>query len=210
MRIKQLNYFLSKVVNFNKVIKYLTFSDLLILSGFGLISPIFAIFIINNVNGSNLQVVGIAETIFLLAKGLVQIPTAKIIDKTKGEKDDFGVLFVGSILFSLIPLLYLSMSSPYHLYFIQLLYGVASGITLPAWYAIFTRHVDYGHAGLEWGIYRTLSDLGGALAAALGGFLAYRFGFNLLFIAITFISLTGTLLILPIYKNMKTGFVLFK
>jgi len=83
-------------------------------------------------------------------------------------------------------------------------------VTLPAWMAIFTRHIDKEHEGVEWGVYRTLVDLGAAGAASLGGFLAYRLGFMPLFILVSIISLIGSLFLVFIYKDMKVGKILSK
>jgi len=60
-------FFIPKV---NPVIQALIFSDLLILSGFGLISPILAVFITNQIRGGSLEVAGLATTIYLVSKSL--------------------------------------------------------------------------------------------------------------------------------------------
>jgi MFS family permease len=141
---------------------------------------------------------------------LIQVPAAAIIDKIKGEKDDFWALLIGSLLFSFVPLAYIFVSSPMELYFVQFIYGVATAITYPSWLAIFTRHIDKEHEGLEWGIYQTLVDLGGAASASIGGFLAYKFGFNFLFILVSAASLFGSLFLVGIYKKMRIGYIIFK
>ena len=187
----------------NPVIKFLTISDIIIISGFGLIAPIFAVFITDSIKGGTLEVVGIAMAIYLLAKSLGQIPAASIIDRIKGELDDYWVLLIGSILFSLIPLFYLVVDTPIHLYIVQFFYGLATAVTLPTWYALFTRHIDKEHEGIEWGVYQTLVDLGSAGAASLGGFLAARLGFDYLFVLVSIISLIGSLFIVGVYKSMN-------
>ncbi|RLC36600.1 hypothetical protein DRH27_04980 [Candidatus Falkowbacteria bacterium] len=202
------DYFAMRKVN--KVIRILTISDVIIISGFGLVSPIFAIFIADTIKGGTLEVVGIASSVYLIAKSLIQIPAANFIDRMKGEKDDFWALFIGSVIYSLIPLLYLAVNTPIELYIVQFFYGIATAITLPSWYAIFTRHIDKKHEGLEWGVYETLVGLGAAGAASLGGFLAFRFGFNNLFILVSLTSLIGSMFLLGVYKSMKSGKLLFK
>ena len=114
-------YFTLKMIN--PVIRFLTISDVLILSGFGLITPIFAVFILNSIKGGNLEVVGIASAVYLLTRSLVQIPAAGMIDKIKGEKDDFLAMIIGSLAFSLVPLLYLLISTPMQLYFCSFFMG---------------------------------------------------------------------------------------
>lgn len=205
---KKENYFTLKDIN--PVVRFLTISDILILSGFGLISPIFAVFIVDTIKGGNLEVVGIASAVYLLTRSLIQIPAAAMVDKIRGEKDDFWALQIGSLVFSFVPLAYLFVSTPIELYFVQFFYGLASAFTYPAWLAIFTRHIDREHEGVEWGVYQTLVDLGGAASASLGGFMAYQFGFNFLFLLVSFISFIGSFFLLGIYKKMRIGFIISK
>jgi len=205
---KKENYFTLKDIN--PVVRFLTISDILILSGFGLISPIFAVFIVDIIKGGNLEVVGIASAVYLLTRSLTQIPAAAMIDKIKGERDDFWALLIGSLVFSLVPLAYLFVSTPMHLYFVQFFYGLATALTYPSWLAIFTRHIDKEHEGVEWGVYQTLVDLGGAASASLGGFLAYQFGFNLLFVLVSLISFMGSIFLLGIYRKMRVGYIISK
>lgn len=197
--------FLKKI---NSVVKYLILSDIFIIGGFGLIAPIFAVYINDNIPGATLEVIGIAETIFFLARSLAQIPVGRIVDNTKGENDDFWSLLIGSALISATPLLYLVMETPMHLYLTQLFYGIGSAIALPTWLAIFARHLDKNHEGVEWSIYETLKDLSTAVSAAVGGFIAYRFGFDLLFIVISILSFMGTLFIFKIRSSMRSGRVI--
>lgn len=187
----------------NPIIKILIISDFFVLSAFGLFGPIFAIFINDNIIGGTIEVIGIAEAIFLFSKGALQIPVASYIDKKRGERDDFFALFIGSIIYSLIPVFYLIIDQPWQLFLVQIVYGIATAFTLPSWYALFTRHVDKNHEGIEWGIYRTYTEFGGALAASVGGYLAYHFGFNNLFIIVTVVSLVGVMFLSGMYKYLK-------
>lgn len=199
--IKKIGFF--NVQQFNAVIRILTISDVITISGFGLISPIFAIFIVGNISGGSIEVVGIAMTIFLLTKSLGQIPSGIIIDRIKGERDDFWVMLVGSLCYSLIPLLYIIISTPAQLYFVQFIYGLAVAVTYPSWFAIFTRHIDHDREGIEWGVYNTLIDLGAAGAAAIGGFAASKFGFIPLFVVISLLSFIGSAFLILIQKELK-------
>jgi len=193
----------------NSVIRFLTLSDIFLLGAFGLIAPVFAVFVIGNINMGTVEVVGIAEGIYLLTRSVGQIPFAALIDRIKGEKDDYWALFIGSLAFSAIPLFYLIISEPWHLYVLQFFYGLASAATYPSWYAIFTRHIDKNHEGVEWGVYQTLVDFSMAATASIGGFIAYRYGFSQLFILVSIVSVIGSLFIMAVYKNMKPGYILF-
>ena len=195
------SYFSIKKINI--VIRFLTLSDILVISGFGMVLPIFAVYITQTIDGGTVEVVGIAMAIYLLTKSLGQIPIATIVDRIKGERDDFWIMFTGSVFFSVIPLMYIFVKTPLALYLVQFIYGFAAAMTVPTWYAIFTRHVDKNHEGVEWGVYQTFVDLGSAAAATIGGFIAYRFGFTLLFILVSLLIFSGSMFLLGVYRNVK-------
>lgn len=197
------NLFNTKQINI--VIKILTLSDITILGGFGLITPIFAIFIVDTIQNADIETAGIASGIYLVSKSIFQIPFGYLIDKTKGEKDDFRSLFIGSFLYSFVPLLYIFIKEPYQLFILQFIYGIFAAAAYPAWMAIFTRHIDKNYEGFEWSLYTSLVNLGMAGAALLSGFIAKKFGFNNLFILVSLCSFLGTGFLLLIYKKMKPG-----
>lgn len=187
----------------NAVIKTLTISDILLLSSFGLIAPIFAVFLTESIQGGNLQVAGLASTIYLLTKSACQIPVARWADKVKGEKDDFWMMVIGSFATSLVPLLYLLAHTPRQIYLIQFLYGLAQAFTFPSWMAIFTRHIDREKEGTQWGLYYTFTDFAAALSAGVGGFVAYKLGFKPLFILVFVLSTIGSFWLLLIKNKIR-------
>jgi len=201
--VKPRSFFTIKSINL--VVRVLVLSDLVVISSYGLISPIFAIFIVDSISGGNIAAVGIASAVYLLTKSLFQIPIALVIDSTKGEKDDFWAMFIGSTIFSLMPLFYLFIDSLVGLYIIQAIYGLAMAAAQPSYNAIWVRHIDRGHEAVESGVYNTFIGLGSALTASLGGFIAMNYGFSFLFILVSITSLIGSFFLLIIYNNMKTG-----
>lgn len=195
------NFFVLK--NISKVVRVLTISDVLMVSGFGLIAPIFAVFIDDSIQGGTVEVAGIASAIFLIVKSIGQIPVASLVDKIKGEKDDFWAMLVGSFAISLIPLFYLLVNTPFELYVVQFFYGLAAAIVFPAWMAIFTRHIDKQREGIEWGVYQTLVDIGSAVTASLGGFIAFRYGFDNLSVLVSILSFVGSFYLFGVYNKMR-------
>ena len=192
----------------NPVVKFLTISDIMVMGGFGFILPIFAVFIVGRIDGGTVEVVGIAEGIYLFTRSIMQIPFGYLIDKIKGEKDDFWVMFIGTLLLSLVPILYIFCDTPIKLYVVQFLYGLVGAATFPTWLAIFTRHIDKNREGLEWGVYQTFSGISAAVFSALGGFVAFKYGFNILFIIVSIFCLIGGFFLLGLYQHMVQGKVL--
>jgi len=172
------------------------------MGGFGLVSPIFAVFVTDSIVGGTVEVVGIASTIYLLVKSLGQLFAAEIVDRIKGERDDFWCMLLGSIVMCLSNALYLFVHTPVQLYIVQFVMGLATAFTFPSWMAIYTRHVDKQHEGKEWGIYYTLTDLGSAATAAVGGAIAYSIGFKPLFLIVAVLGFMGSVLLWAIKDEM--------
>lgn len=187
----------------NKIIRILILSDILIISGFGLISPIFAVFITEQIQGGRLEVAGLASTVYLLTKSIFQLPLARLMDKIRGKRDEFSMMLLGSLIISLAPLFYFWIRNPLQLFLVQGFYGIGGALAYPAWLALFTSHVDKDNLAFDWGIYGTGVEVGGAIAAGVGGFLAGKFGFKPLFLIVSLVSFTGSLLLLTISRYLK-------
>lgn len=183
------------------------FSDFLMWSAFGLVGPIFAVYITNQIKGGTLAVVGLATGLQLVVKSILQLPISRWIDKNRGEWDDFYTALVGSFLLALVPFLYIFMDSVSDLFIVQIVYGIGAALNFPGWVAIFTRHVDKGREGFEWSSYNTAVSVGAGVMGALGGIFAEKFGFTILFAIMVILNLIGTSLLLLIRSGliMKHG-----
>lgn len=177
-------------------------ADLIFVSAFGLITPIFAIFITDQIKGGDIRVVGFAAAIYWILKSLIQVPIGRHLDKNHGEKDDFYFVVIGYFLAVLVPLGYIFSSLPWHIYGLQALYAIAMGMAIPGWAAIFTRHIDKGKEAFEWSLESTAIGFGAGITGAIGGILASKFGFNLVFIIVALAAFLGTLVLCAIYKNV--------
>ncbi len=190
--------------NINPVVKTLVIVDFFYNSAFSSFAPVFAIFITSQIAGGSASVAGFATATYWIVKSIFQLPVARFLDKTDGEKDDFWAMFFGYFLSSFMPLAYIFASEPWHLYVIQGVYGFIMAWTVPAWYSIFTRHVDKWRISFEWSLESVFSvGLATAGAAALGGYLVDKFGFNVVFLAASLVSLTISLFLLNIRKHLS-------
>lgn len=187
----------------NKIIKVLILSEFIILSAFGFIAPIFALFITDKIHGGTIETVGFASAVYWLAAVLVRLPIARHVDKTKSEKDDFYFMIFGSVLISSVPFLYIISTEIWHIYAIQILYGLGYSLRLPGWYGMFTRHIDKGAEGYDWSVDSLVSGIGAGVTAALGGILAARLGFDALFVLVGIVSIVGTATLTFLYYIVK-------
>lgn len=180
------------------VLLIMTWVDILILSAFGLLSPIFAIFITGQIHGGTATVVGFATASYMIGRSIFQIPVGKFIDKRSGEKDDFLILIIGYALLTIVPFLYIIASTPLHIYILQTFLGIADALAIPSYLAIFSRHLDRDHEGTEWSFRSVFTSIAAAIAGAAGGIIADSFGFRTLFIVAGLLALFSTLSILLI------------
>lgn len=173
------------------VIRILTLSDIVWGGAAGMLAPIFALFIEDFIPGATPATAGVAMAIYLVTKSIMQIPAATIIDRIRGERDDYWVILIGSLLAAGLPLAYLWVDTIGMLYLVQFILGLTTAATFPSYMAIFTRHIDHGREGREWGVYFTLTDLAAAGTASIGGVIATELGFHTLIIIVSAIGFVG-------------------
>jgi MFS family permease len=187
----------------NNLIKILTFSDAVILSGWGLTNPLFAVYVTQQIRNGNLEKIGLATAVYWIVRSVLQLPFAKLIDSVKGEIDDFALMATGSVLMTTVPFLYFFATESMHILLLQGLLGFASAMVSPSWLAIFTRHIDKNIEAEEWGIYNSMVGLGAAATGALGGFMAEKFGIRPLFLIVGVVTLVGVSFLFFVYQDLR-------
>lgn len=185
----------------HKVLRVLILSDLFIIGSFGLVQPVFAVYMLQNISGTSITAIGIATTIQLVTKAIFQIIVARWTDKEAGNRRELWTLLIGSILMSLVSFGYIWAKDLVFLYSLQFLYGFGAALAFPGWVVIYSRYIRVEKAGYEWSVYSTIVSLGTATAAAVGAYMAEIFSFNYLFIGIGVSSLVGSALIIYIFKH---------
>ncbi|TSC89755.1 MAG: hypothetical protein G01um10143_245 [Parcubacteria group bacterium Gr01-1014_3] len=187
----------------NKVVRLLVIADFFFNFAFASFAPVLAIFITNSITGGSAKVVGFATAFYWLTKSVIQLPIAKFLDKTDGEKDDFWAMVAGYFFAGFAPLGYLFATEPWHLYAINAWFGFCMAWAVPAWYGIFTRHVDKWRVSYEWSLDSVFAvGLSAAAATALGGYIADSYGFDLLFIGASAFAFLSAFLLLGIRKKL--------
>ena len=191
------------LANTNSIIRVLILSDVCYIAGAGLLGPIFSLFVIDFIQGGGAEVAGIAIAVYLVTKSLAQIPVGMIVDRVRGDVDDFWFMFGGLFVASLVPISYLFISTPLQLYAAEFVLGLALAVNFPPYMALFTKYVDENREATAWSIYFTISDFASAGTAALGGLLATVVGFHAVIIGITCLGLIGTFSMLSIRHHLR-------
>ncbi len=172
----------------NRTIKLLMISDFFVLTGFGLIQPILAIFINEGVAGGTIFTAGVASTLFLVTKSLVQLPFSRYID---GSERKTRWLIMGTALIAAVPVMYIFIDNIYQVYLAEILYGIGSGLAYPTWVGLWSMNLNPGRESFEWSVYSTSTGLGTAATAAAGAAIASIAGFAATFILTGLLCLVG-------------------
>ncbi|MCL5017047.1 MAG: MFS transporter [Patescibacteria group bacterium] len=182
------------------IVKTLVLSDLFLMAGWGFISPVFPVFIINKIAGATLTTVGITTAIYWLTRSIIQLPIANFLDRTEGEKDDFYALVGALILAGIAAFGYIAISNVPELYFFQIVQAVAFGIYTPAWSGIFSRHLDEKRKSFDYSLDSTAIGISSGVAGLLGGAIAQHFGFNIIFLSAGLFSLLAAFIVFTFPK----------
>jgi len=195
---------IKKSINFqftlNKVIKYLVLSDLVFYTGWGLISPLFAIFVLESIIGGSAFAVGMAAGINLIIRSLLRVPFGIYADKN--QKIAYHLMLWGLFISAFIPIGYIFANSVWDIYILQAILGAVLAMSTAGWTAIYSRHLDKKKESTEWGIDAVAVGIGPGIAGMVGGTLITYFSFNLAFTLVAIIGLIGVALLLFIKKDI--------
>lgn len=184
----------------NRTIKLLMISDIFLMTGFGLIDPILAIFIKENLVGGTIFAAGLASTLFLITKCAVQLPFSKYVDN---HKDKVKWLIIGTFLIAIVPFIYIFAKDVTFIYLAQVLHGFGSGLVYPTWLGLWSTHLDKKHESFEWSLYSTLTGLGIAFTAIIGATIAEFVGFVYTFAFVGVMSLISCFILFGLERKNK-------
>lgn len=175
----------------NRLVRNFILVDLALLAGWGLIEPIFSIYIINHVSGATLVTIGISAAIYWISKSVLQIPIANYLDRNPGEEDDLRMLIAGLLIAAFSAFAFSLVTQVWQLYAVQLLHAVGFAFYAATWPAIFSRHLDKDRVSFDWALDSTAVGVSAGVSGFLGSIVAGWLGFRAVFMlaaAFTFIS----------------------
>lgn len=195
----------------NRIVKYLILADLAFYSGWGLVSPIFPLFIQQGIStegivGGSVVIASTAAGVYWITKALFQYPIGFFLDNQKGDKDDYFFLVLGLCLASIIPLLYTFAQTAWHIYTIQFFYGISMAMNIAGWRALFTRSIDEGKEASQWSLDDSLLAIGQGVFGILSGLSVYLFGFNITFMLASLLGVISVFLVLNLRHDIKGVF----
>lgn len=182
-------------IRFNAVVRRFVLADLIWLGGWGLIAPVFPVFILEQIPGATVLTVGIGAAVYWILKSIIQIPVALAIDRTPSERDDYLVLVVSLIFAGLTSFSFILVRTVWQLYLVQAMQAISFALYIPSWNGIFTRHLDPQHRALEFAVDSAAVGVATGIAGLLGSIIAESFGFTIIFFITAISSFVSAIMI---------------
>ena len=177
----------------NAVVKAFIISEIFLWSSWNAITPIFAIFAANKIPGGNTEIAASSFSAYLIVRVIFELISGKYLSRST-EARKFTISIFGIILISLGYLGFAITNTVTSLFFFYGLIGMGLGIASPAKNSLFSMHLDKNKEVTEWSMYDGFVFMGMAMSAAIGGFVANRYGFDFLFYLV---ATTNLLSIIP-------------
>lgn len=181
-----------------KGIKVLLVADSFANLALGMVGPIYAIFV-ERIGGDILDA-SWAYSVYMLTAGVVMYLLSRWEDRAK-HKEKFVVL--GYALTSVGCLMYFFVYDQMTLLVTQAVLGLAVAVLSPAFDAIYSHFIRAEEEASDWGVWEAMSYGVTAVAALAGGYIADRYGFKTLFIAMFAISLLSAGFSLQLYRGSR-------
>lgn len=151
-----------------------------------------------------MRVIGLATACYWIVRTATTVPLSRFMDRTDGERDEFYFVIAGTFIMSSLPLFYLFVSLPWHIYLIQAVLGLVNSMAVPGWRILFTDHLDHGKTGFEWSLEDIAIGISVGASAYLGSILADKFGFQIVFILLAALGYVSTAILSTLKNEAKT------
>ena len=177
--------------------KILLATSLLANFGDNLIGPFYAIYI--KEAGIGLFDLGYASTLFCIATGVLMI----IVGKYSDRHNKYLITIFGFFMYVVASLWYLIISSPWHLYVLQIIQAVGTACLSAPLTVLFSRFIQKGKEGTQWGLEGGGSFIIVGAAVFIGTLVVNFLGFKILFLAMFAVQITATLIQTRLYFATK-------
>jgi len=186
-----------KILFFNRALRILLWTNALILMAGAMFGPIYALFV--EEIGGDLMDASIAGAVFTLAAGVTTLASGYYSDRAR--ESELIVVF-GYALMGAGFLGYLFVHTIFALFVVQAIVGIGEAIYSPAFDAIYSKHLDGHRSGKQWGAWESMYYFVATAGAVAGGYLATRFGFNMLFVVMALLCFGSALYIYKLKRRV--------
>src|SRR6266702_8159967 len=168
-------------IKVNPTVRAYIISESFLWSAWNFVLPIIAVFASNELPGGNVKVAAMLLSISFWERTVCELFVGKYFSKSNKIHKVF-LTIIGLVCISVAYLGFsVTQSLPMLTFFFTFL-GIGWGIASPIKNSIFAMNLDKNRESYEIGLYDAVTLVGMSLAIAIGGIVAYSFGFRLLFL----------------------------
>ena len=167
-----MNSILKRFKKINKVLIFLTFSDVFSWGSFTVISALTGLYLAKKLGQNTVEYVGIGTAIYFFVRGLAQMPIGHLTDKFKKDKDEIFLLALGIVLMGIPFLFYQKITVFYHYFLLQAIFGLGAALNVTNWRKLFALNIDGGREGRQYATYETIMSLCTGVLSVVGGVIA--------------------------------------
>lgn len=160
------------------VLKNLFAADLLLVGSYGLLLPVFALFLTERLPDASIQAVSASAALWLFCYALFDWIFAAYLQHGEPTDRARAGLVAGSVLAALVPLFYIYATDMTLIYAGQIFLGVGLGLGKTSWSHLMRRITEEKHRRTVRKMRQFSNVMIMAAAAALGGIVASQFGFD--------------------------------
>ena len=176
----------------NPIVKAYILSEVFLWSAWNFIIPIFAIFVVNEIQGGSVEVAAGSYSAYLISRVIFELIIGRFLTK-RGDRLKLLISIFGILLMSFSYLGFYFSENILLIFIFYALLGMGLGIASPAKNALFSMHLDKNKEATEWGIADGTIFICMALATALGGLFVHQFGFRPLFVLAAIVNVISTI-----------------
>lgn len=174
-----------------KSLKVLLGINSIFILGANMFPPLFALFVKELKGGA--FAAGSIWAVFAIVCGILTLILSRFGDRIK-EKE--YLVAAGYFLRLISWLGYFFADSLWHLYILQILLALGEALGTPAFNAIYSEHLDKGQYVKQWGVSSSSNAIVMGVSALLGGIIVSQFGFDSLFLTMSFLAAISLFLLI--------------
>ena len=133
----------------NSVVKSYIMGESFLWSAWNLITPIFAVFVVNNIKYGDIQLAASGYSIYLVSRVIFELLVGPYLSKSSDRKK-FMTTIIGMLFLSVS---YIGFSQSTQILQVFLFYataGIGLGIATPAKNSLFSMHLDKNKEPADW------------------------------------------------------------
>lgn len=166
-----------QIVHGNLALRILLITDGLVVLAGAMLGPIYALFV-RDIGGDILDT-GLAASVFTATAGVVVFFSGRLSDRIKENE---LIVALGYAVRGTGFLGYLLVDSIMTLLLVQVVVGIGEALCSPAYDALFSKHLNPGRSGSQWGTWESMNYFALAVGALVGSAIVSLFGFPVLFV----------------------------